>query len=289
MKKIENKINNSECKKHNSIMALDQFYTNDETAKYYYEIFKEKINISKYDILLEPSAGKGAFYKLFPEDKRVGLDLEPKYKGIIKQDFFNFIPEHNKKYAVIGNPPFGKISSMAVKFFNRSAEFANVIAFILPRTFKRVSIQNHLNLNFHLIYSHDTPLKPCCFFPTMNAKCVFQIWKKKTIERNIVIYDKTHVDFIFLKHGPKDENNQPTPPKNSDFALKAYGSHCGEIVDINLETLRPKSWHWIKSNISVNKLKKRFNSLDYSMSTDTVRQDSIGQQELIYLYKMKYQ
>ena len=55
-----------------------------------------------------------------------------------------------------------------------------------------------------------------------------------------------------------------------------------------MNTLRPKSWHWIKSNINIDELKKKFKSLDYSMSKDTVRQDSLGQQELIYLYKLKY-
>ena len=37
----------------------------------------------------------------------------------------------------------------------------------------------------------------------------------------------------------------------------------------------------------IEMLKKRFNSLDYSISKDTVRQDSIGQQEVIYLYKCR--
>ena len=54
------------------------------------------------------------------------------------------------------------------------------------------------------------------------------------------------------------------------------------IVDTNLTLLRPKSWHWIKSNIDINELKNRFNSLDYSISNDTVRQDSLGQREVIY-------
>ena len=34
--------------------------------------------------------------------------------------------------------------------------------------------------------------------------------------------------------GPKDKNNQPTVPKNVDFALKAYGSNCGKIQIKNL-------------------------------------------------------
>lgn len=92
----------------------------------------------------------------------------------------------------------------------------------------------------------------------MNAKCVFQIWEKKNTKRDIIVYDKIHNDFEFLKFGEKDESNQPTPPQNADFAIKAYGANCGEIVTKNLNKLRPKSWHWIKSNININLLKKRF-------------------------------
>ena len=55
-----------------------------------------------------------------------------------------------------------------------------------------------------------------------------------------------------------------------------------------IELLTVKNWHLIKSNIDVDLLKYRFSQLDYSMSKDTVRQDSLGQQELIYLYKLKY-
>ena len=119
----------------------------------------------------------------------------------------------------------------------------------------------------------------------MSAKCSFMIWIKKDTMRERIIYDKTHEDFEFLKYGPLDDNKQPTVPKGADFVLKAYGSNCGEIKTKNLQNLRPKSWHWIKSNIPVKTLIERFESLDYSISKDTVRQESLGQQELIYLYK----
>jgi hypothetical protein len=271
-----------------SINTLDQFYTNDNIAEKYIKILQKYVNFSDYDYILEPSAGTGSFYKLLSKNKRIGLDLDPKYDGIKKLDFFDYKPENSKKYIVVGNPPFGKVSSIAVKFFNKSAIFANVIAFIIPRTFKRVSIQNKLDLNFKLIYNEDLPLKPCCFTPKMDAKCCFQIWIKSDEPREIVNYDKTHPDFTFLKLGPKDKNNQPTPPNGADFVMKAYGSNCGELKYNCLDKLRPKSWHWIKSNIDIDELKDRFNSLDYSISKDTVRQDSIGQQEVIYLYKIKY-
>jgi hypothetical protein len=251
-------------------------------------VFKKLTVDDHYDHIVEPSAGKGVFYKLIPTDVRIGLDLEPKYDGVTRMNYFDFIPDSDKKYAVVGNPPFGKISSLAVKFFNKSAEYANTIAFIVPRTFKRTSVQNILNMNFHLIYNMDLPIKPCCFEPNMSAKCSFKIWIKKNVKRSKQIYDKTHKDFNFVKHGPKDEDGQPTPPTDVHFAVKSYGSNCGVIQNDGLEKLRPKSWHWIKSNICVIELKKRFKSLDYSISKDTVRQDSLGQQELIHLYKCKY-
>ena len=267
---------------------MDQFYTNENIAKQCLNILKTKIDLSKFEILLEPSAGKGTFLKLMDKNKRIGIDIDPKFAEIKKQNFFDYIPIKNKKYIAIGNPPFGRVCSVAIKFFNKCAEFADCIAFIIPRTFKRVSIQNKLDLNFKLIYSYDLPLNPCCFTPKMGAKCCFQIWLRSDIKRKKIIYNSTHKDFKFMKHGPKDANNQPTPPISADFAIKAYGSNCGEIKSSNLQELRPKSWHWIKASIDINLLKKRFSQLDYSMSKDTVRQDSLGQKELIYLYKLKF-
>lgn len=264
--------------------GLDQFYTNEDIAEKYYSLLREKVDINEYNYLLEPSAGSGSFYNLLDTSKRIGLDLDPKVPGLIQTDFLKWEPEKDKKYLVLGNPPFGRVSSLAIKFFNKSAEFADCIAFIIPRTFKRTSVQNKLSLDFKLVYSEDLPMKPCCFTPNMDAKCCFQIWKRTETKRQPVEYQKTHPDFTFIKHGPKDDSGQPTPPDGADFVVHAYGSNCGDIKDSDLQVLRPKSWHWIKSNIDPEVLKGRLRQLDYSMSEDTVRQNSMGQKELIFLY-----
>jgi len=122
----------------------------------------------------------------------------------------------------------------------------------------------------------------------MMAKCCFQIWEKKENKRPIVKLSTTHDDWEFLGFGPKDEKGQPTPPKGSDFAMRAYGGRCGEIVDTGLEKLRPKSWHWIKSKINKNILIERFKALDYTTSLDTARQNSMGRGELVRLYSEMY-
>lgn len=272
---------------------MDQFYTKPEISEKIYNKLNEIVSLNEFDIHFEPSAGKGSFFCLMNSDKRKGIDIDPKCEGIEKMDFFRFEPEIGKKYIAIGNPPFGKNGHLCVRFFNKCALFCDCIAFIVPRTFKRVSVQNKLNMNFKLNYNEDLPMNPCCFTPKMSAKCCFQIWVKSCNDAEIeqrkkVILQKVHPHFSFLKYGPKDEKNQPTPPQNADFALKAYGANCGEIKTNNLHILRPKSWHWIKANIDASTLKENFKSLDYSLSKDTVRQDSLGQQELIHIYNEKY-
>jgi hypothetical protein len=173
---------------------------------------------------------------------------------------------------------------LAIKFFNHSAQWAKVIAFIIPRTFRRPSVQNKLNNSFHLIYDEDVPTKPCCFYPPMMVKCCFQIWQKKDIKRPFIDLPTKHDDWKFLSFGPIDQSGQPTPPTNADFAIRAYGGKIGFIQKYNLNELRPKSWHWIKSNIDIDLLIYNFNQLDYSDSFNTARQNSMGRGELVRLY-----
>lgn len=265
--------------------GLDKFYTLPECSNRCIEKVSTMYDIARWDLIVEPSAGNGSFLNQIPSNKKIGIDISPEHPDIIKQDFFDYhpSPEH-KNILVIGNPPFGRISSLAIKFFNHSAKWATVIAFIIPRTFRKTSIQNRLDNRFHLVYDEELPNRPCCFSPAMAVKCCFQIWEKKDIQRDFVDLPKTHNDWEFLKLGERDASGQPTPPVNADFALRAYGSTIGEIKTEGLPYLRPKSWHWIKSNIDKDRLIDRLGKLDYSKSENTARQNSMGRAELVNLY-----
>ena len=265
--------------------GLDKFYTLPEYSKKCIDKVCELYDIAGWDLIIEPSAGNGSFFNQIPSNKKVGIDILPEHQDIIKQDFFDYEPNPiHKNILVIGNPPFGRISSLAIKFFNHSAKWANVIAFIIPRTFRKISVQNRLNNMFHLIYDEELSSKPCCFYPVMSVKCCFQIWEKKDIEREFIDLPTTHADWEFLKLGKRDENGQPTPPLNADFALRAYGGNIGVIKIECLDMLRPKSWHWLKSNIDKETLIHRFSQLDYSGSLNTARQNSMGRAELVNIY-----
>ena len=273
--------------------GLDKFYTKPDTVKYCFNNFLKRYKWTDFDYIIEPSAGNGNFFHQLPKHSTtIGLDIMPESPDIKKQDFFEYLPAVSAvdKVLIIGNPPFGKICSLAIKFFNHAASFSEVIAFIIPRTFRRTSVQNKLNLNFKLVADYDIPTSPCCFDPPMMVKCCFQIWQKSAIPRNKIILPTIHEDWCFLKFGPKDSKNQPTPPKGADFALRAYGGEIGYIETHDLESLRPKSWHWIKASdrLSKEELIRRFKTLDYSKSKDTARQNSMGKRELIQWYDILY-
>jgi hypothetical protein len=265
--------------------GLDKFYTLPLCSKKCIDKVSELYTISNFDIIIEPSAGNGSFLNQIPSNNKIGIDISPEHSDIIRLDFFDYSPPLDmKNILVIGNPPFGRVSSLAIKFFNHAAKWANVIAFIIPRTFRRVSVQNKLNSLFHLVYDEEIPNKPCCFSPPMMVKCCFQIWEKQAIRRRIVQLSTKHNDWDFLPFGPIDEKGQPTPPQGADFVIRAYGGRIGEIKLNNLSNLRPKSWHWIKVNIEKKELVSRFNKLDYSNSCNTARQNSLGRGELVKLY-----
>lgn len=265
--------------------GLDKFYTVPAISEKCITMIGTQYLWNSWDLVVEPSAGNGSFLTRLPTEKRIGLDISPEHKDILKQDFLTYSPPTTAhKILVVGNPPFGRVSSLAIQFFNHAAKWANVIAFIVPRTFRRVSVQNKLNCKFHLKHDEDIPMEPCSFSPPMSAKCCFQLWEKMDTERAIVDLSTTHEDWEFLGFGPKDTNGQPTPPDGANFALRAYGGACGDIVETGLETLRPKSWHWIRSTIENDELIRRFKTLDYSVSRNTARQNSIGRGELVRLY-----
>lgn len=267
--------------------GLDQFYTLPRIALKYIHQTKVIYNLEDF-FKIEPSAGSGSFFCQIPSTNKVGLDISPKHDSIMRQDFLQYVPKTEEKILVIGNPPFGRVSSLAVKFFNHASAFADVIAFILPRTFRRISIQNRLDPSFHLVYDEDVPTSPCSFDPPMQAKCCFQIWEKKEHCRPFIELPIIHKDWEFVPLGPLDANNQPTVPRDAHFALRAYGGKCGEVRENNLDMLRPKSWHWIRSKLNPQILINRFRELDYQVSIDTARQDSIGRRELVQLYSEKF-
>ena len=71
--------------------GLDQFYTKPSIV----EKVLSMIDCSKYELVLEPSAGAGDFLERLPKATRVGVDLEPAHPEVTQQDFFDYAPHLN--------------------------------------------------------------------------------------------------------------------------------------------------------------------------------------------------
>lgn len=164
-------------------VSLDDYYTKPECALHCLRILSGFVTGNVIG-LVEPSAGSGSYYNqfatVFPGLPRVGYDLHPRTRGVQECDWFKAEPPRG--YAVVGNPPFGSGGSLAIRFFNRAALLGSpLIAFVLPRSFSKASIQSRLNRNYTLVYSEDLP-DNSFFLPATgedySCRCVFQVWAR---------------------------------------------------------------------------------------------------------------
>ena len=120
------------------------------------------------------------------------------YSCISTNEFFT--NDDMKFTMVIGNPPYGKNSSLAVKFLNRASELSDTVHMVLPKTFRKPSIINRLNSNLHLV--SDVDVDDSAFRDSISA-CV-QKWEVKEEEREKIKTYTTHKDFTFCKRGEAD-------------------------------------------------------------------------------------
>lgn len=194
--------------------SLDQFYTKSEVARACWEHFTDTLstlNRSLSDLFfVEPAAGTGAFYKLLPSKKRLGIDLVPKCDNVKSQDFFEvtdfqFTPRDT---AIIGNPPFGKRGKLAIDFFNHAAHLADIVAFIVPVNFRKFGTHKHLDVSMRFISKLSLP-RNAFYLDTGKSHSVnteFQIWTRLV---------STHPDMREYK---------PLPIRHQDFQIWQYNN-----------------------------------------------------------------
>ena len=255
---------------------IDKYYTKPEVVNLCLKLIKKYIQIKPDDLIIEPSAGNGSFISGIKSlsNNCIFYDLEPENLEIIKQDFltgnYNDLSTMYNNIHIIGNPPFGRQSSLAIKFIRKSCEFCNSISFILPKSFKKDSLKQKIPLNFHLILESDLPEKSFLVDGIEHdVPCVFQIWKKKT--NNRVEPEKLEPsNFIFVKQ-----------IENPDISVRRVGVNAG-YVDVNSVGKSIQSHYFIKftTDKSLDENIHRLSSIKYNFN-NTVGPRSISKQELI--------
>ena len=114
--------------------------------RYYLEILTldnlKQVNSPNKDLIIEPSAGSGVWTSPLHMYNLIAFDIQPEGEGIHQMNFLDVdLWAFQSNLHFIGNPPFGRQSSMARKFIKHitSCERTKTIAFILPKSFKKDS------------------------------------------------------------------------------------------------------------------------------------------------------
>jgi hypothetical protein len=180
----------------------DQYYTKASVAKKCVDVILATVSNSDIYQWIEPSAGDGAFLKVLPSTAdRIGIDLEPKAPGIQQGNFLDWAPVSQKKRIFFGNPPFGRQGSLAKAFIKHASLYADIIAFILPRSFVKPSMSRAFPLNFHLIHSNELDKKSFeVNKEEYDVPCVFQIWQRAATDR-LVDPPVREEGFAYVKNG----------------------------------------------------------------------------------------
>jgi len=263
----------------------DKYFTKPTTVDMCLDI----IDLREYDVIFEPSAGCGSFLNKLPKKISKGIDLSPDIPDVIELDFYNIEKviklldlqrNKEKKYLSIGNPPFGTMSKMAIDFFDGCSLFSDTIAFIVPRTFRKISITNRLPLNFSL---RQELILPKNSFLVMDPKkpsltseydvpCVFQIWDK-TENIRTKVKPKTTSNFIDFE----------SDIKKSKYAFRRVGSAAGDLYEISKSSRSMSAPSHFYINCK-NNVASAIRSLDWGYSSskyDTAGNPSISKNELI--------
>jgi predicted RNA methylase len=254
--------------------TIDKYYTKPNIAEQCIKLVKKYINILNDDLIIEPSAGNGSFieniktlsanYKFY--------DLEPEHNEVCKQDFleFDYKNLNFNNIHIIGNPPFGRQSSIAIKFIKKCCLFSKSISFILPKSFKKESMKKYFGNHYHLIYEIDL-IKNSFLVNGIESDvpCIFQIWQWKEEIRNKV-EKKIPLNFKFVEK--KD---------NPDISFCRVGVNAGTInKEINNKSFQSHYFIKFTNNKSIDENIEKLKIIKFNFN-NTVGPKSISKPELI--------
>ena len=169
-----------------SVVDLDRFFTRRRlhwecTESLYATMRGDYADLDRYEFV-DPGAGAGVFYDLLPEGRRTGIDILPGRYEFIKHDYLTWRPDEGRRYAVLGNPPFGYRAWLSLAFINHSATFADYIGCIVPMAFQSdgKGSPKHRVRGAELMLSE--PLPPNAFVDAngqpVKLNALWQVWRR---------------------------------------------------------------------------------------------------------------
>jgi predicted RNA methylase len=205
------------------VTGKEQYYTPKPLALELVAQIEKVLGPLEGKTVLEPAGGTGAFIEAVQAagvTQVISFDIEPLHDLVSVGDFLE--QEINESNLItISNPPFGRNNSLSIPFFNHAAKVSDAICFIVPRSWRKWSVINRLDLGFVLALDLDLeidyvdadglPLSS----KTHLATC-FQIWKKANNRRQIIrVTDKKIIEKV--------------SPDQADVSLTIFGYGCGKV------------------------------------------------------------
>ena len=229
--------------------------------------------------VLEPAGGTGAFIEAVQSvgvNKVISFDIEPLHELVSVGDFLEQeITEES--LITISNPPFGRNNSLSIPFFNHAAKASDAICFIVPRSWRKWSVTNRLDLGFELALDVDIDIDyvDAEGSPLSNknhlATC-FQIWKRAKNSRALVRV--TDMGII-----------QKVSPDQADVSLTIFGYGCGK-VKTKFEPIANTTQMFLKLNHP--QALAALESVDYSkFFKNTAYTEALSLPEINYLLNEK--
>lgn len=218
-------------------MVADMFFTRPEIAERFAAWVKSQPFFSEVTRIIDPAAGARALSRHFPGAQE--YDLHPWADTTTQADFLKVSLEYQPGTLVVMNPPFGQRSGLAVAFFNKAASIGDYVAQIVPRTFRRSSIQNRLDRDFRLV--DEWVLPPRSFYLPAEGEvrpydvpAVAQIWARTDTPREKEVDQVEPRSFRFVR-----------TPQEATFAFRRKGRRAGEVVTQDIEATNPNSFYYI--------------------------------------------
>lgn len=259
------------------VTGKEQYYTPLDIATQCVSILKSLVETSE-KIWLEPAGGTGAFIDAIRlsginDTAIVSFDIEPKHNLVrATPDFLQEDLSNLKNVITITNPPFGRANKLSVPFFNKCADVSDVIAFIVPKSWRKWSVQNRLHPNFHLIY--DTELDVDYIEPEEKERSkgklatVFQIWERRQqVRPKVKIENRGYIE--------------KTSPTEANVCITVFGRGCGRVEKVfQREPNTTKMFLRAKNTEVINALQ----NVDYSRFYNNVAfVEALSIQEIMFL------
>jgi len=258
------------------VTGKEQFYTPKELAKTLTNKVAQVTGGLTKKTVIEPAGGTGSFVlaaKALGAKKVLSFDIEPKADGVILADFLTSEIKGVTDAVTISNPPFGRNNSLSIPFFNKAAKHSEYIVFIVPRSWRKWSVINRLDRNFHLIHDEDLSIDYVdetgeMVWQKARLNTCFQIWEKRETPRELI---KVKDFGLITKVAPLD----------ADVALTVFGYGCGK-VRTEFERVPNSTVMFLKLNDK--RVLAALNRVDFSkFYRNTAYTEALSLQEIRYL------